>query len=351
MQISYQGRVSWVPTQFCMDCDIARKAPAPAPPVRDPSDPGPKPDPKQCRTPNCLGVVDHVLTGPVSRQFWLPMDYGLCVDCVERDRSIERERIYNARVAMSGLPGRYRQFSFDHIVAQGKGESVQELAQRVEAMTPRPLAITRFNAPAAAALRAWTPGHQSLYLAGPVGGGKTTLVAALLNRLMRADVEVCYLPEAALYENERAKMNAPRGARVVDLAGFAMRAQVLAIDDLGTVENMAPWQKNVFERIIAVRYEEQLPIIVTSNLRLGQVGRHHSERAASRLAGMCRREYELIGFDWRTGHLHTTTVGPPPSTRQIGIASVIGPMAPRRTVGSDPGSDRQRAAAGERDED
>ena len=337
VQIMVGGKPTWVPTARCFECEAGKSGEKAAAVARDPMEPGPKPERVPCENAGegCGGYLEHELIEGARHRFWARVG-AWCTACLERKEERAADELYRDRVAASGLPKRYHGFRFDRRVLQGPDEDVETLAARVAEMKEPHLAITQYNAPVATALSRWKPGSPSVYLTGPVGGGKTTLVAALLHGLMRSGVEVCYLPEAALYEAERAKMKAPKGAGGFDLAAFAAKARVLAIDDLGTVEDLAPWQRNVFERMIAVRYDADLPVLVTSNFRLAEVARVHSERAASRLAEMCRREYELIGFDWRTGHRHAR------KTAQEALPGMTAVVRPR---------DGRAAAAGERDED
>ena len=350
------GRYSfWKAVDYCPRCAAlraprAQPAPAPPPPPRDPMDPGPKPDPLPCVNDGCSNTVGFVLVEPGHSRFWVRIG-PLCGPCVEAEKQADRRERFNGRLAHSGLPGRYARFTFDRVIVQQRQESIEDFARRVEACKAPHLGITRYNDAIAKEIRGWNPGRKSLFITGPVGGGKTTLVAALLHQLMLDDTEVLYLPEALLYDTVRQSMKAPRDQRRIDLPGMASRCRVLALDDLGTVEDLAPWQRNVIEQVICARYDANLPIIITSNLRLSDVAALHSERIASRLSEMCgRRQYELLGYDWRTGHQHAAPTTPAPAV----------PAGPKNTQLSLPTTpptqttkprDYRALASGERDED
>lgn len=72
-----------------------------------------------------------------------------------------------------------------------------------------------------------------------------------------------------------------------------MDADLLVLDDLGA-EKSTEWASEKLFRIIDGRFKDSRPIIVTSNLKLSQIGRRYQEgdfpageRLASRIAGAC----------------------------------------------------------------
>ena len=339
----------WTRGDYCAACTAKRAAP---PPASDPMDPGAKPSPLPCvNAASCGGTVDHVLIRGEHRQFWT-RDGSECGPC-KRDgaAALARDR-YDARLAASCLPQRYAGFRFDRVLIQQRDEPMGAFAARIAACEKPHLGITPPNADIARALRSWRRGGRSLFLTGPVGGGKTTLMAALLNRLMWEDVSVFYLPEALLYDTVKKAMFAPRGEKVPDVVGMASRCSVLALDDLGTVENLAPWQRNTIEQVVCARYDADLPIVITSNLYIEDMASLHGERVASRLSEMCgRRHLELIGHDWRTGKQHVAPTAPAPKAPD-GPRAVQTPLLPLvPTWSKPPVRDYKAAAAGERDDD
>jgi DNA replication protein DnaC len=82
-------------------------------------------------------------------------------------------------------------------------------------------------------------------------------------------------------------------------------ASILILDDLGT-ENATPWAREKLFQIFNYRYNEQLPIIVTTNadLRPGsgraQVSGAIDERIRSRLLDQRNTYAELDAEDYRT---------------------------------------------------
>lgn len=72
---------------------------------------------------------------------------------------------------------------------------------------------------------------------------------------------------------------------------------LLFLDDLGA-ERATDFVADTLYLIVNRRYEEELPVIVTSNLDLGELSDRVGDRIASRIAGMCDI-IELKGEDRR----------------------------------------------------
>jgi hypothetical protein len=321
--------------------------------MSDPNAAQPGDPPKPADVP-CLGDCDH-LVGHVrlvssGRVLWVREHY--CPACKQRQTQEEADQAFAALLDGSGLPARYVGFSYGRVLKQRAGESWPDFNARVAKAERPTVGITPSNARVAALFRDLvSKGIRSVFLTGPVGGGKTTLVAAALCDLMRADVPAVYLPEAALYKRLEEIRRAPFGEKYVDVVAVASRCRVLALDDLGTTEALDKRQRDAIEAIVCARYDGNRPILVTSNLTLAEVGRLHGERVASRLTEMCgRQQVQLIGYDWRTGAEHVGRAAAPVSAAPA-PASAARPAAPTPPSWRAPKPDWQRAAAHDRDDD
>lgn len=143
-----------------------------------------------------------------------------------------------------------------------------------------------------AALAQWT-GEDStgLYLYGPVGSGKSHAAAALAKQWQ------AHQPYEAMF-GKRLWANVPRV--ILDTLGdFAgqrdpserwekmEKADLLVLDDIG-IETPKDWVRMRLYALIEHRLNYRLPMIVTSNLDLGQLSeRLESPQIASRIAQVC----------------------------------------------------------------
>lgn len=65
------------------------------------------------------------------------------------------------------------------------------------------------------------------------------------------------------------------------------KVELLVIDDIG-VESVSEWLAEQMFLVINQRYENRLPVIVTSNQSLEDLARTHRPQICSRLQEMCR---------------------------------------------------------------
>jgi DNA replication protein DnaC len=151
-------------------------------------------------------------------------------------------------------------------------------------------------------------GSSSLYLHGPVGTGKTHQAAALVltywNRFITSEpynshgyigtrdvLSIYWASVPRLLEDIRHSFNVP------DMAPDVHGKALLVLDDLGA-EKPSEWVEERLYCIVNDRYENELPLIATSNLSLTQLAQRIGARTASRLREMCDA-YKLDGSDRR----------------------------------------------------
>lgn len=133
---------------------------------------------------------------------------------------------------------------------------------------------------------------ESLVIIGKVGTGKTTLMKTL-QAILRVHfnygctfIQAMQLQDAVLdykefYQNQCLEGKYP--------------GIFLLIDDIGREPVMVQEYGNIikpFERIVESRYDKQLPIIVTTNFNLEEIGNQYGERVMDRLKEMA----DIISF-------------------------------------------------------
>ena len=159
------------------------------------------------------------------------------------------------------------------------------------------------------ALAAWPANPTGLYLYGPPGTGKTHAAAALLRAAWfdehgEDDAKqwclswAMWANTALLLEGLRRAMRSkqPETEEQID---HLCRAPLAVLDDLGS-EKPSEWVADRLYVVIQHRYDNDLPVVVTSNLSVGEIGERIGARIASRLVEMCQ-QIELGGPDRRLG--------------------------------------------------
>lgn len=119
---------------------------------------------------------------------------------------------------------------------------------------------------------------------GPVGTGKTHIMAGMVNALMGKGVECIYASIADL--SGEMKQGAKDGS-IEELLDRICSVRFLALDDLGA-EKDSPFLEEVRYRIINSRYEGLAPTCFTTNLSRGDLASRYGARVESRLYEMAQ---------------------------------------------------------------
>ncbi len=142
--------------------------------------------------------------------------------------------------------------------------------------------------------------RKGLYLHGPVGTGKTYIAYAIKHHLENHPTNakrVRFHNATELLASIRHDIEADPYSRTHIVDKILESRLLLIIDDLGA-EKPTEWVAETLYRIINHRYENEIPVIVTSNLSLDQLAQRIGDRTASRLGELCE-VVELTGEDRR----------------------------------------------------
>lgn len=187
----------------------------------------------------------------------------LCPECEAREEEIEQDLLRTQRLQQLGLRPRWLEVTFDNLCE------------------PRPpeAAISACRLFAATCLER---GADGLYLWSRTNGtGKTHLAAAIA--LTVGD---------GFFINASELLDAVRDSYAGD--GYckefqaARHAPLLVLDDLGA-QRITEWGEERLYVLLNRRYDDLLPLVVTSNLAPDRLGDAVGERIASRIMGMCAK--------------------------------------------------------------
>lgn len=107
-----------------------------------------------------------------------------------------------------------------------------------------------------------------LLLKGPYGSGKTHLaVAVALDIMDRYETPVLFMVVPDLLDHLRSTFDPAAGVGYDERFEQVRTAPILVLDDLGT-ENATPWAREKLYQVFNYRYNERLPIVVTTNAEL-----------------------------------------------------------------------------------
>lgn len=211
-----------------------------------------------------------------------------------------------ARLAVAGVPERFRQSSFDNFRCRLPGDP-----NDYHTLTGAMMELRKFADEYPLA------GSRGVLLQGPPGVGKTHLAVAALRRLAERGFQATFFDYQTLLQKIRDGYRPSSAADNRDAYRAALDAEVLLFDDLGA-HRATDWVFDTVTAIINHRYNEDKPIIVTTNLPIREAGdtvRRRDEttnqyriddsladrigpRAVSRLFEMCR-EVRIHTQDYR----------------------------------------------------
>jgi DNA replication protein DnaC len=135
-----------------------------------------------------------------------------------------------------------------------------------------------------------------LTLLGPYGCGKTHLAAAVAHEVLAHGVPVLFVVVPDLLDHLRATFRPDTEVSYDERFELVRTVALLVLDDLGT-ESGTAWAREKLYQLINHRYNEQLPTVFTSNVRLDAL----DGRIVSRMhdAGIGAEIVHLQAYDYR----------------------------------------------------
>lgn len=131
-----------------------------------------------------------------------------------------------------------------------------------------------------------------LLIYGQPGNGKTYMVSAIANELLKQFIPVVCVSISSLLSRIQQTYNKWGKEAESDIIRGLCNADLLIIDDLGT-EKASDWSKSMIYNIVDSRYRSNLPLVITSNLDINPSERHgvleeyYYERTENRILEMC----------------------------------------------------------------
>lgn len=136
---------------------------------------------------------------------------------------------------------------------------------------------------------------ESLLFMGTPGTGKTHLAAAITNYVIREfGIPVKFGTFTDILESIKKTFRSASDEEVIE---NLVSVPLLVIDDLGK-ERKSEWSNSILYTVINRRYEDYLPVIITTNETMETLKKNVGEATLSRLIEMCDG-VKMVGMDYR----------------------------------------------------
>jgi DNA replication protein DnaC len=143
------------------------------------------------------------------------------------------------------------------------------------------------------------PAGQGFWLTGDVGTGKSTLAMLISKTALEQHHSVAIYSVPHLLAVIRDTYNGDVGEQsYLDLFRKLAAVDLLHLEDLGA-EKQTDWVLEQLYSLVNQRYEDQRPVVATTNLSFDELEEQIGARTASRLIEICGELWPMYGADQR----------------------------------------------------
>jgi DNA replication protein DnaC len=137
-----------------------------------------------------------------------------------------------------------------------------------------------------------------LWFFGDVGTGKTSLAMLVSKAALEAGRSVAIYSVPRLLADIKETYEDDAGRSYAELFRRLCEVDLLHLDDLGT-EKRTEWVLEQLYSIVNERWQNERPIVVTTNLGLDELREQIGFRTVSRIEGVCGEAIPIMGRDLR----------------------------------------------------